>query len=62
VGGGVAGSGRVSVWDRFSEAVSLGSYIPVLRGEPRRGEHLLCARPQLVRGGISPRPQPRGTR
>ena len=27
-----------------------------------RGEHLLCARPQLVRGGIGPRPQPRGTR
>jgi CRP-like cAMP-binding protein len=32
VGGG-AGSGRVSVWDRFAERVSLGSYVPVLRGD-----------------------------
>jgi CRP-like cAMP-binding protein len=31
VGGGVPGSGRVSVWDRFAEHVSLGSYVPVLR-------------------------------
>jgi len=29
----VGGSGRVSVWDRFAESVSLGSYIPVLRGD-----------------------------
>jgi CRP-like cAMP-binding protein/Zn-dependent protease len=31
-GGGVGtGSARVSVWDRFAESVSLGSYVPVLR-------------------------------
>ena len=31
MGGVVAGSLRASVWDRFAEAVSLGSYVPVLR-------------------------------
>ena len=31
MGGVVAGSGPVSVWDRFAERVSLGSYVPVLR-------------------------------
>ena len=31
--GGAAGAGRVSVWDRFAEGVSLGSYVPVLRDD-----------------------------
>jgi CRP-like cAMP-binding protein len=31
VGGVVADSARVSVWDSFAERVSLGSYVPVLR-------------------------------
>lgn len=30
---GVAASGRVSVWDRFAERVSLGSYVPILRDD-----------------------------
>jgi CRP-like cAMP-binding protein len=30
-GGVVGGPARVSVWDRFAESVSLGSYVPVLR-------------------------------
>ena len=30
---GVVDSGRVSVWDRFAERVSLGSYVPVLRDD-----------------------------
>ena len=32
-GGGAVGTGRVSVWDRFAERVSLGSYVPVLRDD-----------------------------
>src|SRR6202171_432116 len=31
--GGAAGLKRISVWDRFSESASLGSYMPVLRSD-----------------------------